>query len=85
VADVILRGGDFGRPWVLPPQTPAAIVDTMRSAYAKAMADPQLLDDANKGKMEVEYVPGEELQKLAHKMLSHPPAVVKRVMKILGT
>ena len=22
VADVILRGGDFGRPWVMPPQTP---------------------------------------------------------------
>jgi tripartite-type tricarboxylate transporter receptor subunit TctC len=85
VADVILRGGDFGRPWVLPPQTPAGIVNAMRAAYAKAMADPQLLDDANKGKMEVEFVPGEELQKLAHKMLSHPPAVVKRVMKILGT
>jgi hypothetical protein len=22
LADVILRGGDFGRPWVMPPQTP---------------------------------------------------------------
>jgi tripartite-type tricarboxylate transporter receptor subunit TctC len=84
VADVILRGGDFGRPWVMPPGTPAEIVKTMRTAYAKAMADPQLLDDATKGKMEVEFVPGEELQKLADKMMSQPPAVVKRVMKILG-
>ena len=45
VADVILRGGDFGRPWVMPPETPAGIVKTMRAAYAKAMADPALVDE----------------------------------------
>ena len=84
VADVILRGGDFGRPWVMPPQTPAEIVKTMRDAYNKAMADPALLDDAKKGKLDVEFVPGEELQKLAETMLSHPPGVVARVKKLLG-
>ncbi len=84
VADVILRGGDFGRPWVMPPGTAAGVVQTMRGAYAKAMADPQLLDEAKKGKMEVEYVSGEELTQLANKMLSQPPAVVKRVKKLLG-
>ena len=85
VADVILRGGDFGRPWVMPPQTPAEIVKTMRDGYNKAMADPTLLDEAKKGKLEVEFVPGEELQKLAETMLSHPPSVVARVKKLLAT
>jgi len=84
VADVILRGGDFGRPWVMPPQTPAAAVKLMRAAYAKAMADPQLIDEATRGKMEVEPVTGEELQKLADTMLGQPAAVVKRVKKVLG-
>ena len=84
VADVILRGGDFGRPWVMPPETPADIVKTMRAAYAKAMADEALLDEAKKGKLEAEYVSGEELQKLAEKMLSHPPGVVARVKKLLA-
>lgn len=84
VADVILRGGDFGRPWVMPPQTPAEIVKTMRDGYNKAMADPTLLDEAKKGKLEVEFVPGEELQKLAETMLSHPPSVVARVKKLLA-
>jgi tripartite-type tricarboxylate transporter receptor subunit TctC len=84
VADVILRGGDFGRPWVMPPETPAEIVKTMRVSYAKAMADPGLLEEAKKGKMEVEYVPGEELQKLAERMISQPPAVIARVKKLLG-
>ncbi len=84
VADVILRGGDFGRPWVMPPETPGAIVKTMRVSYAKAMADPGLLEEAKKGKMEVEYVPGEELQKLAERMIDQPPAVIARVKKLLG-
>jgi tripartite-type tricarboxylate transporter receptor subunit TctC len=85
VADVILRGGDFGRPWVMPPNTPAQAVKIMRAAYAKAMQDPALLDEAKRGKMDVEYVPGAELQKLAEKMLSQPPGVVARVKKLLGS
>jgi tripartite-type tricarboxylate transporter receptor subunit TctC len=84
VADVILRGGDFGRPWVMPPETAPQLVETMRAAYAKAMADPALLDEAKRGKLEVEYVPGEELQKLAEKMISQPPAVIARVKKLLA-
>jgi tripartite-type tricarboxylate transporter receptor subunit TctC len=84
VADVILRGGDFGRPWVMSPETPAEVVKTMRAAYAKAMADSTLLDEAKQTKLDVEYVPGEDLQKLAEKMMSQPPGVVKRVQKLLG-
>ncbi|HEX2244300.1 MAG TPA: tripartite tricarboxylate transporter substrate-binding protein [Gammaproteobacteria bacterium] len=84
VADVILRGGDFGRPWVMPPDTPAEVVKTMRAAYANAMADSALLEEAKQTKLDVEYVPGEELQKLAEKMMSQPPGVVKRVKKLLG-
>ena len=85
VADVILRGGDFGRPWVMGPETPPQVVTLMRTAYAKAMSDSALLDEAKKTKLDVEYVPGEELQRLAEKMLSQPPGVVTRVKKLLGT
>jgi len=84
VADVILRGGDFGRPWVMPPDTPAQVVKTMRDAYAKAMADPALLDEAKKGKFDVEFVSGQELEQLANKMMSQPPNVVARVKKLLA-
>jgi tripartite-type tricarboxylate transporter receptor subunit TctC len=84
VADVILRGGDFGRPWVAPPGTPKDRVKILRDAYAKAMADPALLAEAKKGKMEVEPVSGEELQKLAAKIMNQPPRVIERVKKVLG-
>lgn len=84
VADVIIRGGDFGRPTVAPPGTPAERAQILRSAHAKALADPDLLGEAKKGKMEVEPVSGQELQELAGKMLAQPPAVIARVKKILG-
>lgn len=84
VADVILRGGDFGRPWVAPPSTPEERIKTLRAAYGKAMVDAQLLADAKKGKMEVNPVSGEELQKLAEKMINQPPSVLARVKKVLG-
>jgi len=84
VADVILRGGDFGRPWVAPPSTPEERIKILRDAYVKAMADAQLLADAKKGKMEVSPVSGEELQKLAEKMINQPPSVLARVKKVLG-
>ena len=84
VADVILRGGDFGRPWVMPPETPPEIVTTMRAAYANAMADQALLDEAKKAKFEVEFVSGEDLQKLAETMISQPPGVIARVKKLLA-
>jgi tripartite-type tricarboxylate transporter receptor subunit TctC len=84
VADVILRGGDFGRPWVMPPGTPAERVKETRDAYAKAMSDTALLDEAKKNKMDVEFVSGEELQQLAERMINQPPAVIARVKKLLG-
>jgi tripartite-type tricarboxylate transporter receptor subunit TctC len=84
VAEVILRGGDFGRPWVAPPGVPKDRVKILRDAYTKAMADPQLLDEAKKGKMEIDFVSGEELQKLAERIMNQPPAVVARVKKVLG-
>src|SRR5256712_8674260 len=84
VADVILRGGDFGRPWVVPPGTPEERVKILRAAHAKAMDDPQLLDEAKKGQMEVEPMSGEELQKLAETIINQPPGVIARVKNVLG-
>ena len=83
VADVILRGGDFGRPMIAAPGTPADRVAILRDAYIKAMQNPELLAEAKKGRMDVELVTGEQLQALAKRVMVQPPAVMKRVKKIL--
>jgi tripartite-type tricarboxylate transporter receptor subunit TctC len=83
VADVILRGGDFGRPMIAAPGTPADRVAILREAYTKAMNNPELLAEAKKARMDVELVTGEQLQALAKRVMVQPPAVMKRVKKIL--
>ena len=83
VADVILRGGDFGRPMFVGPGTPADRVNILREAYVKSMSNPELIAEAKKARMDMEPVTGEQLQALAKRVMNQPPAVIKRVRKIL--
>jgi len=83
VADVILRGGDFGRPMIAAPGTPADRVNILRQAYVKSMSNPELSAEAKKARMDVEPVTGEQLQALAKRVMNQPAAVLKRVRKIL--
>lgn len=83
VADVILRGGDFGRPMIVAPGTPADRVNILREAYVKSMSNAELLADAKKARMDIEPVTGEQLQALANRVMNQPPGVLKRVKKIL--
>jgi tripartite-type tricarboxylate transporter receptor subunit TctC len=84
VAEVILAGESFGRPIVATPGTPPDRVKTLREAFNKAMKDPDLLAEAQKGRMDVDPENGENLAKLANRVLDQPPDVITRVKKILG-
>jgi hypothetical protein len=48
------------------------------------MADPALLEDATKNKLEITPVSGEELAKIAKSVIEQPPEVVERIKKILA-
>jgi tripartite-type tricarboxylate transporter receptor subunit TctC len=84
VAETILTANDFGRAMMAPPATPPELVKLLRSAYAQALKDPELLAEAKKSSLDVDYTPGEQLQKLARDVMDQSPDVVDRVKKILG-
>ncbi|MBI4522709.1 MAG: hypothetical protein HY695_02725 [Deltaproteobacteria bacterium] len=84
VVQAMLSGGEFGRPMMTTPGTPAERIRLLREAYLKALADPELLADAKKGRMEVDPAPGEEMEALAKEVLDQPPEVIQHVKKILG-
>jgi tripartite-type tricarboxylate transporter receptor subunit TctC len=84
VAEVILAGESFGRPIVATPGIPAERVLELRRAFDQAMKDPELLAEAKKQRMDVEPETGENLEKLAIKILNQPPEVLTRVKKILS-
>ena len=56
----------------------------LRDAYAKAMRDPGLIDEARAGQMDMEYTPGEDLQSLMKDIMDQPSEVIERVKKILA-
>jgi len=83
-AAVLLRGGEFGRPMIAPPGTPPERIKILRDAYAMAMRDSELLAEAKKGRMDPDFVSGEELQGLVKEVLDQPPGVIERIKKMLG-
>jgi hypothetical protein len=48
LATLVLAAGDFGRPYVMPPNTPAEHVKTIREAFAKTLNDEAVKADAAK-------------------------------------
>jgi len=83
-ARIVLAAGDFGRPMVIGPGNPADRVKMLREAYAGAMRDPGLIDEAKKSQMDMEYTSGEELQTLMKDLMNQPRDVMTRVQKILA-
>jgi tripartite-type tricarboxylate transporter receptor subunit TctC len=65
------------------PGTPAERIKILRAAYDKTMKDPELLREAEKGKMDVDPTSGEELQALVNKVMDQPKEVLARVKKML--
>jgi tripartite-type tricarboxylate transporter receptor subunit TctC len=65
------------------PGNPPDRVKLLREAYAKAMSDPGLIEEAKKGKMDMEYTSGEDLQALMKELMNQPSEVVARVKSVL--
>jgi tripartite-type tricarboxylate transporter receptor subunit TctC len=85
MARIILAVGEFGRPLLAPPGTPAQRLRILRGAYTKAMGDPELVAEANKGRMDMDPSTGEELQSLLKEIMDQPREVLDRVKRFLLT
>jgi len=84
LAKVILTAATLGRPIGAAPGVPADRVKILRDAYAKAIADPELLAEAAKQNWEVDPTKGEELQALSKEVMAQPREVIERMKWVLG-
>ena len=84
LANLILAGGEFGRPYVLPPNAPADKVKIIREAFAKTIQDEAVVADAKKKKLEIDPSTAEELETLAKEVIDQPPEIVEKMKKLLG-
>jgi tripartite-type tricarboxylate transporter receptor subunit TctC len=81
---LVLAGGQFGRPYVLPPKTPADRVKIIREAFEKVLADESVIAVGKKRKLEFDPTSAQELETLANEVMSQPPEIVAKMKQLLG-
>ena len=79
----MLARTEYGRPYFLPPDVPAARVQALRRAFDATMTDPGFLAEAGKLQLDVSPMTGEELQALVAELAKTPPKIVARVRAAL--
>jgi tripartite-type tricarboxylate transporter receptor subunit TctC len=83
LANLVLAGGEFGRPYVLPPNTPAERVKIIRAAFARTIQDEAAVAEARQNQLEIEPSTAESLEALAKEVVSQPPEIIARMKKLL--
>ncbi len=74
---------EYGRPFFLPPNTPAERVQALRRAFDATMKDPAYLAEAERLKIEVDALTGEQVAALVEQVTRTPPELVERVRKAM--
>ena len=71
------------RPYIVPPNTPKDRVQLLRKAFSDTLRDPDFIAEAKKGKLDLNPLSGEELEKTVHEIYDAEPAVVAKLKSIL--
>jgi tripartite-type tricarboxylate transporter receptor subunit TctC len=71
------------RPYVFPPGTPKERVQILRKAFADTMKDPEFIADAQKAKLDLSPLSGEDFEKIVVSFYRTEPEVVARLKDIL--
>ncbi len=67
---------DLGRPFAGPPDIPKDRLDALRIGFEKTLKDPDLLAEAKKLRIAIEYIRREKIEGIVKEILSQPPEVV---------
>jgi tripartite-type tricarboxylate transporter receptor subunit TctC len=82
VLELIFSRNRMGRPLLAPPGLGPAIAAALRQGFARAMHDPDLIAEAAKINLELNFVSGEDVQALVERLGRSPPEVIARAQAI---
>ncbi len=71
------------RPYFLPPATPKERLQLLRKAFSDTLKDSGFLAEANKARLDIEAVSGEELEKVVVGLFKLEPAQVAKLKDVL--
>jgi hypothetical protein len=73
----------MGRPFLAPPNVPADRIKTLREAFWVTLHDKELLEEADKAKLEITPVRGEDIQQLVIDSYKVSPDIAKKAGDLL--
>jgi tripartite-type tricarboxylate transporter receptor subunit TctC len=79
----VFSSTEFGRPYAFPPGVPPARAALMRTAFAEAVHDPELIAEAAKMKLDMTFRPPDALERLVVNLYETPPAMIETVKKLV--
>jgi len=82
VAEAMLQGGEWARPLMAPPGTPADRVATLRTGYEQMTKDSDFVAEAKKLRIDITLMKGEELQSIAKEVMNQPAEVIEQIKKL---
>ena len=86
ILNLIFARQSMGRPYMLPPKTPANVVAMMRTAFNAAMKDPELVAEAEKRVLDLTLpMTGEEIHRLIDRLYAYPAAVIDKAIEVSDT
>jgi tripartite-type tricarboxylate transporter receptor subunit TctC len=84
VAKVMLVSATLGRPMMSTPGTPPDRVKILREAYLKTFNDPEVVQEAKKSRLDLQALPGIEVETQIRDVMNQPKDVIERVKKLSG-
>ena len=82
VAEAMLQGGEWARPYMVAPGTPADRVAVLRAAFDKVVKDPELLAEAQKLRMTSPLCEASNSRSMAKEVMNQPPEVIEQIKKL---
>jgi tripartite-type tricarboxylate transporter receptor subunit TctC len=83
IMELLASTEDMGRSFVAGPGVPQARMKILRDAFARMMADPEFLADAKAKQLDVDFMHGEELQKVVESIGAFPRSLAVRAKEIV--
>jgi tripartite-type tricarboxylate transporter receptor subunit TctC len=82
VARVMLVSATLGRPLIGTPGIPPERIKVLREAYLKAFAEPEVVQEAKKSRLNLETLAGAEVETQIREVMNQPQEVIERVKKL---
>lgn len=78
IVELVIGQQVFQRSYIAPPEIPAEPLSILRTAFDATMKDKQYLADAEKMKIDIEPLPGAQVQEIVLKLHATPQDIVRK-------